>query len=71
VQPEAVSHASVLQALPSSQLTGVFTQPVAGLQLSFVHVLWSSQSTTLCVHPEAGSHSSVLQRLPSLQLTGS
>ena len=70
VQPEAGSQASALHAFPSSQFTGALTHPFAGLQLSFVHLLWSLQSIVVCVQPPRGSHPSVVQALLSLQLCG-
>jgi hypothetical protein len=56
--------------LPSSQLIGVCTQPVAGLQLSVVHRLVSLQPDELSVwvQPVAGLQSSFVHALLSLQL---
>jgi hypothetical protein len=66
-----------VQALPSSQLvpfvTGVWTQPVSGLQLSAVHGLLSSHEMAALEHeppaqtPEATWHLSVVvQAIPLL-----
>jgi hypothetical protein len=64
-----------VHALPSSHGvvfgTGLLTHPVAGLQLSAVHGLLSSQVGGVpATHPVAGLQVSMpLQALPSLQLT--
>src|SRR5262249_8605286 len=49
------------------QLTGAFTQPEFGSQLSSVHLLWSLQSTTVLWQPDSGSQLSFVQRLWSSQ----
>ena len=64
----------VVHALPSSQagpVSGALTHPVAGLQLSAVHGLLSSQVGGVpATHPVVGLQVSMpLQALPSLQLT--
>ena len=52
--PVAGLHRSSVQALPSSQTTGVLEHaPVAGSHLSVVQALPSSQLTGVCVHPLA------------------
>jgi hypothetical protein len=61
-----------LQRFPSLQpvpfVTGVFSQPVAGLQLSAVQTLLSSQFRAVpAVHVPPWQVSAPLQRFPSLQ----
>src|SRR5262249_2651344 len=63
------SQESVVQAFPSSQLTGVWTQPAVGSQESVVHALPSSQLTGVWTQPAVGSQESVVQAFPSSQLT--
>jgi pyridoxine 5'-phosphate synthase PdxJ len=68
------THASAVQALPSSHCEalvqqfaiGAFTQPDAGLQESAVHTLPSSQLTVVYAH-EPPTHVSVVQALLSSQ----
>jgi hypothetical protein len=73
MQRPAWLHVSfVVQALPSVQDrpgTGVFTQPLAGLHVSSVHVLWSSQfGGGPPTHAPLALHwSFVVQALPSVQ----
>src|SRR6266568_4702656 len=70
--PFTGSQLSVVQASWSSQKSagfGVFTHPVAGLQLSSVHALLSLHDAemSVCTHPTAGSHLSAVHALLSLQ----
>ena len=61
---------AVVQALPSSQAIVLLanTQPVAGLQLSFVQMLLSLQTTAVApVHVPAPQTSPAVQAFPSLQ----
>src|SRR5439155_810648 len=71
--PEAGSHESSVQGLPSLQLIGGPPTHAPPLQASFVvQALPSSQADVLLVwtHPVAGLHESSVQRLPSLQFGG-
>src|SRR5687767_3614261 len=62
-------HASSVQALPSSQLTGAYWHPVAGEHESVVHALPSSQLGGLAQLPSE-PHTSSVQILPSSQSAG-
>jgi hypothetical protein len=60
-----------VQALPSLHvppLKGVWTHPVAGLQVSVVQTLLSSQLIGVKMHPLAGSHVALLQASPLQKL---
>jgi hypothetical protein len=60
---------SVVQTSPSSQIIGVYTQPVEGSQVSVVHE--SESSHVIGVKAQLPSeHASVVHRLLSLQLIG-
>jgi hypothetical protein len=56
---------SVVHALPSSQLWGVYTHPVAGLHASSVHTFPSLHTCAVWTHPLDGSHASSVHTFPS------
>jgi len=61
---------SVVHLLPSSHVTGVYTQPVLGLQESVVHLLPSSHEIGVNTQPLPGEQESVVHLLPSSHVTG-
>src|SRR5262245_48352170 len=68
-----LSQLSIVHGSPSSQrfvLSGVKTQPVAGLQVSSVHSLLSLQAIAVKTHPSAGLQLFVVQALESSHTTG-
>jgi hypothetical protein len=72
LQPVTGLHVSVVQGLPSSQLTGVPPPHVPPEQmLSVVHALPVLHGAALfvCTHPDAGLQLSSVHTLPSLQST--
>jgi len=72
-QPLTASQVSVVQAFPSSQLTGVPPHRPAAQTSAVVQAFASSHgvpSAGVCVQPLAGSQASVVQTFPSSQLTG-
>src|SRR5262249_6048953 len=65
VQPVAGSHPSVVQTLPSLQLSGVETQAPAPLQASVVHALPSVQALPAASKVQVAEQQSPLRMLPS------
>jgi hypothetical protein len=62
---------SVVQTLPSSQLIGVWTQPVAGSHVSVVQALPSSQFLSSHLQPPGSSQRQLaLQAFGAGQVTG-
>jgi hypothetical protein len=68
--PAAASQESVVHGSPSSQLSGVWTQPVDGLQLSSEQTLRSSQLIGVPVQPVTVSQFCEMHWLPWAQSTG-
>ena len=67
-QPVWASQVSLVHTSPSSQTCGAYWQPVAGLQLSSVQALASSQEMgTVLQSPVPGSQLSVVHASPSSQ----